>query len=319
MPRVPASRDRDVAFMVVLQPETASARPPDRMTGSPGTSPPPRARIRAPRVAVCAAAVLACLAFAATASAVPYVPGKGNAFHGISDTGDVAAFYKFAQQTGAHPAVMQTFHTWGTFPSQAMLRWDNTETRGMISVGTSKGYAEPEVISPAGDRQRRGRQLPAQPQLRDRDLGPAGLHPADGRDERALERLLRLQPQRDLPRRGALARRLSPGMAPLRAHRSRRPGGGRSTRDCTSSACPRSRRPARDPAEAQGRIALGPALEPHAQHPRQPLAGLLARQEVRRLGRHRHLLDRAQLGEPQPPVRGLQAQAVRDRRVRADG
>ena len=43
---------------------------------------------------------------------------------------------------------MQTFHTWGTFPSQAMLRWDNTETRGMISVGTSKGYAEPEVISP---------------------------------------------------------------------------------------------------------------------------------------------------------------------------
>ena len=118
------------------------------MTGSPGNFPPLRARNRAPRAALCAAAVVACLALAAPAGAVPYQPGKGKAFHGISDTGDVAAFYNFAQQTGAHPAVMQTFHTWGTFPSQAMLRWDNTETRGMISVGTSKGYADPEVISP---------------------------------------------------------------------------------------------------------------------------------------------------------------------------
>jgi hypothetical protein len=106
--------------------------------------------MRAPRTAVCAFAALACLVWAAPAPASPFAPGKGRAFHGISDTGEVPAFYNFAQQVGAHPAVMQTFHTWGTFPSQAMLRWDNTETRGVISVGTSKGYAEPEVISPAG-------------------------------------------------------------------------------------------------------------------------------------------------------------------------
>jgi hypothetical protein len=105
--------------------------------------------VNAPWALVLALAALACLVLAPGAVAKPYSPGKGKAFHGISDTGDVAGFYDFAQQVGSHPAVMQTFHTWGTFPSQAMLRWDNTETRGMISVGTSKGYAEPEVISPA--------------------------------------------------------------------------------------------------------------------------------------------------------------------------
>lgn len=100
-------------------------------------------------VAVCAAALVACLGSAPTAGAKPYAPGKGKAFHGVSDTGDIADFGTFAQQVGAHPAVMQTFHTWGTFPSMAMMRWDATDTRGVISVGTSKGYAEPEVISPA--------------------------------------------------------------------------------------------------------------------------------------------------------------------------
>lgn len=109
-------------------------------------SAPARSRVT---VAVCAAAVLACLAWTGTAGAKPYAPGKGKAYHGTTDTGDVADFQAFAQQAGAHPAVMQTFHTWGTFPSMAMMRWDATDTRGMISVGTSKGYDDPEVISPA--------------------------------------------------------------------------------------------------------------------------------------------------------------------------
>ena len=95
-----------------------------------------------------ATAVLACLASVAPASAVPYAPGPGHAFHGVNDTGDVSDFNQFGQEVGSHPAVMQTFHTWGTFPSQAMMRWDAADARGMISVSTAKGYEEPEVISP---------------------------------------------------------------------------------------------------------------------------------------------------------------------------
>jgi hypothetical protein len=98
--------------------------------------------------AACALVLLCCLASAAPAAAKPWAPAKGKAFHGVSDTGDVADFHSFVQNVGAHPAVMQTFHFWGTFPSQAMMRWDLTDTRGMISIGTSKGYGEPEIISP---------------------------------------------------------------------------------------------------------------------------------------------------------------------------
>jgi hypothetical protein len=93
--------------------------------------------------------VIACLLIAAPASGKPYVPPKGKAFHGVNDTGDVADYNAFAGYVGAHPAVMQTFHTWGTFPSSAMQRWDITDTRGMISISTAKGYEEPEVITPA--------------------------------------------------------------------------------------------------------------------------------------------------------------------------
>jgi hypothetical protein len=95
-----------------------------------------------------AVVALACLLAAAPASGKPYVPPKGKAFHGVNDTSEVADFNAFAAQTGAHPAVLQTFHTWGTFPSLAMQRWDITDTRGMISISTAKGYEEPEVITP---------------------------------------------------------------------------------------------------------------------------------------------------------------------------
>ncbi len=98
--------------------------------------------------AAAGAVALGCLAICAPALAVPYAPGPGQAYHGVNDTGDVADFQAFAQQVGAHPAVMQTFHSWGTFPSMAMMRWDAVDARGMISVSTAKGYAEPEVISP---------------------------------------------------------------------------------------------------------------------------------------------------------------------------
>jgi hypothetical protein len=104
---------------------------------------------RTSRGLVAAAAILACLLLAAPASGKPYAPPKGTAYHGVSDTGDIADFNAFAQQIGTHPAVLQTFHSWGTFPSSAMQRWDATDTRGMISISTAKGYEEPELLSPA--------------------------------------------------------------------------------------------------------------------------------------------------------------------------
>jgi hypothetical protein len=107
-----------------------------------------RARGRRSAWLAVVAAALACLIAPAAALGTAYAPAKGKAFHGVSDTGEVGGFTEFATEVGAHPAVMQTFHTWGTFPSLAMQRWDATDTRGMISVSTAKGYEEPEVLSP---------------------------------------------------------------------------------------------------------------------------------------------------------------------------
>ncbi len=63
----------------------------------------------------------------------------------MRETGDVDRWMRWATALRAHPAVMQTFHTWGTRPTMAMQRWTAARARGMISVSTATG-GEPEVI-----------------------------------------------------------------------------------------------------------------------------------------------------------------------------
>lgn len=96
----------------------------------------------------CVALALAVLALPAGAAAKAYLPPAKKSYFGVSDTGVVESFKKFRADVKSHPAVLQTFHTWGFHPWRALNRWARTNTRGMLSIGTSECYRCPGVISP---------------------------------------------------------------------------------------------------------------------------------------------------------------------------
>jgi hypothetical protein len=94
---------------------------------------------------------LAAAAFAlapGVAQAKTYAPKNGQAYHGVSDTGDAADFFAFADQVGAHPAVLQEFFHWRVpLTTGALERWAKTDTRGVLSLSTTTGQGV-EVITP---------------------------------------------------------------------------------------------------------------------------------------------------------------------------
>ena len=97
-------------------------------------------------------AAIALAATPAAASALPsgksYAPPKGKAYHGVSDTGDVDDFFTFADQVGAHPALLQEFFHWRVpLTTGAFERWAASDTRGVLSLSTLAGSGE-EVITP---------------------------------------------------------------------------------------------------------------------------------------------------------------------------
>lgn len=83
----------------------------------------------------------------ATAAGKAYTPPSKRTYHGLQETGRMEDWHRFRKSIRAHPAVMQTFHTWGTRPTMAMQRWTAARARGMISVSTAPG-GEREVIDP---------------------------------------------------------------------------------------------------------------------------------------------------------------------------
>jgi hypothetical protein len=84
----------------------------------------------------------------AAAPAATYEPKNGRAYHGVSDTGDAADFFAFADQVGAHPALLQEFFHWRVpLTTGAFERWAKTDTRGVLSLSTSTGEGV-EVITP---------------------------------------------------------------------------------------------------------------------------------------------------------------------------
>ena len=84
----------------------------------------------------------------AGASAKGYAPPDGKSFHGVSETGDVADFQSFTDETNAHSAVSQVFFHWGVpLGTGALQRWRQTKTRGVLSLSTAPG-GQPERIDP---------------------------------------------------------------------------------------------------------------------------------------------------------------------------
>ena len=95
-----------------------------------------------------AGALVAVLTAPASASALSLVPPKPNVFLGVSDRGTTTEFNEFAELTGKHPALMETFHPWGNSLNAAYERWRETATRPVLAISTQDDQTLAELITP---------------------------------------------------------------------------------------------------------------------------------------------------------------------------
>src|SRR3954454_18562006 len=115
-----------------------------------------------PKAKLVAGVVLACLLLVALATAVPASafpllkpPGK-KVYFGVSDTGDMADFGHFSEAVDKHPAVIESFRTWGSDFPDSIRRWQTARARPMIHISTDKEGHEvislPQIAAGRGDR-----------------------------------------------------------------------------------------------------------------------------------------------------------------------
>jgi hypothetical protein len=97
--------------------------------------------------AICAAAAL-CLLGAAPAGALSLVPRGNNVFFGVSDTGDPADFGQFSSALHKHPALIQSFRTWGADFPESIERWQEARARPVLHITTADNDDGHELISP---------------------------------------------------------------------------------------------------------------------------------------------------------------------------
>jgi hypothetical protein len=100
------------------------------------------------RALALAAVLVALLALPASAGAWALIPPKPNVFLGVSDRGSTAEFNQFAEYTGKHPAVLETFHPWGNSLNEAYERWRETGTRPMLHISAADDQTLAELITP---------------------------------------------------------------------------------------------------------------------------------------------------------------------------
>ena len=132
---------------------------------------------------------LALLVAAPGAAALSLVPPKPDVLLGVSDRGSTEEFNLFAELTGKHPALMETFLGWGNSVNKAYERWRETQTRPVVAIATSERADPGRDHHPGADRARRRRRLPAAAEQLLRHPPAARLHPAAGRAEPLPQRL----------------------------------------------------------------------------------------------------------------------------------
>jgi hypothetical protein len=85
---------------------------------------------------------------AGPAFALSLVPPKPDVLLGASDRGSTEEFNSFAELTGKHPALMETFFGWGNTPNKAFERWRETQTRPVVAISTQNAQTLEEIITP---------------------------------------------------------------------------------------------------------------------------------------------------------------------------
>ncbi len=101
------------------------------------------------RAALAALAVaLLCLVSATAAQAGALLPRGNKIFFGISDTGDPADFGRFSTALRKHPALIETFRTWGSDFPESIERWQEARARPVLHFTTADNNDGHELISP---------------------------------------------------------------------------------------------------------------------------------------------------------------------------
>lgn len=101
---------------------------------------------------MCLFAVLAALALAhaAPAGAGLLEPRGKKVWFGLSDTGDMADFGQFSELTNKHPAVIESFRTWGSDFPESIQRWQTARARPILHITTADNNDGHEIITPRG-------------------------------------------------------------------------------------------------------------------------------------------------------------------------
>jgi len=105
-------------------------------------------RTRKPTALIALAAVLIGLAGATHAEAGALLPRGKKIFFGVSDTGDPADFGQFSSDLRKHPALIETFRTWGSDFPESIERWQEAQARPILHFTTADNNDGHELISP---------------------------------------------------------------------------------------------------------------------------------------------------------------------------
>ncbi len=98
----------------------------------------------------CALAAIALLALglAVPAGAGLLEPRGKKVWFGISDTGDMADFGQFSELVDKHPAVIESFRTWGSDFPESIQRWQTARARPVLHITTADNGDGHEIITP---------------------------------------------------------------------------------------------------------------------------------------------------------------------------
>jgi Glycosyl hydrolase family 26 len=99
-------------------------------------------------VVTCLLAAALCLLAVAPAGALSLVPHGKRVFFGTSDTGDSADFGHFSAAVHKHPALIQSFRTWGSDFPESIERWQAARARPVLHISTADNDDGHELISP---------------------------------------------------------------------------------------------------------------------------------------------------------------------------
>lgn len=95
-----------------------------------------------------ALALVLCAALPAAAPAGALQPKGRKIFFGVSDTGDPADFGQFSEALNKHPALIQSFRTWGSDFPESIERWQTARARPVLHIATGEVGSSTELISP---------------------------------------------------------------------------------------------------------------------------------------------------------------------------